>query len=283
MQALAYGPRVVSKGVPFDPNDQSSFTISIPQGAKLFIKQAVDEYKLTNQVADGELALLDKFLANLASATTPSAVFGATLNAPKAEEKVEKEPQPDLIDEVTDAPQLFEFEDIAHSGHLQMKQIELVETKKKKKKKDEWQTEYFILLTTKHLIHFKPNTGFVDPFKKTISGKAIDLMQAKVALYEGPEQGATNKDGTIADDEIFEIRTPRHLYLLQPRGDDSSTPISATGWVERITEVMLAADEDDDMPSGQDRDYNDFISGYNEVVPDMPAGAGPPVISPLAA
>ena len=30
----------------------------------------------------------------------------------------------DLTDEVTDAPQLFEYEDIAHSGHLMVKQVE---------------------------------------------------------------------------------------------------------------------------------------------------------------
>ena len=35
---------------------------------------------------------------------------------------------------------------------------------------------YFILLNSKHLVHFQPTTGFVDPFKKTISGKARRLL-----------------------------------------------------------------------------------------------------------
>ena len=37
-------------------------------------------------------------------------------------------------------------------------------------------TRYFILLNSKHLVHFQPTTGFVDPFKKTISGKARRLL-----------------------------------------------------------------------------------------------------------
>lgn len=44
--------------------------------------------------------------------------------------------------------------------------------------------EYVILLRTKHIVHFQPNTGFVDPFKKTISGKSIDLMAAHVGVPE---------------------------------------------------------------------------------------------------
>ena len=60
---MAYGPRVVSKRVPVDPNDKSAFTINIPQGAKTIIKQAVDEYKQTNDMGPDEVALLEKFLA----------------------------------------------------------------------------------------------------------------------------------------------------------------------------------------------------------------------------
>ena len=45
LASLSYGPRVVSKRVPIDPNDKSAFTINIPQGAKSIIKQAVDELR----------------------------------------------------------------------------------------------------------------------------------------------------------------------------------------------------------------------------------------------
>ena len=87
-----------------------------------------------------------------------------------------------------------------------VKQVELVPSaKKKKKKKDEFVEEYalllvllapsssrylfitlytyvryFILLNSKHLVHFQPTTGFVDPFKKTISGKARRLKLPRV-------------------------------------------------------------------------------------------------------
>ena len=40
----------VTQVAPVDPSDLSQFTISIPQGAKAFIKEAVEEYKLTNSV-----------------------------------------------------------------------------------------------------------------------------------------------------------------------------------------------------------------------------------------
>ena len=52
---MAYGPRVVSKRAPIDPNDKSAFTINIPQGAKSIIKQAVEEYKQSNQMGSDEV------------------------------------------------------------------------------------------------------------------------------------------------------------------------------------------------------------------------------------
>ena len=170
-----------------------------------------------------------------------------------------------MLCEVHDAPQLFEFEDIAHSGHLLMKQVDLTppqkgKGKKKTKKEDEFQVEYFILLSTKHLVHFKPNTGFVDPFKKTINGKSIDLMSATVKLADDE------------DSNIFEIKTGRHLYLLQPKnetgggkGDDKET--FADQWVDKITEVMLATDADEEEAADENRDYGDFLTGYNDVKP----------------
>ena len=39
MAGMAYGPRVISRRAPIDPNDKSAFTINIPQGAKSIIKQ----------------------------------------------------------------------------------------------------------------------------------------------------------------------------------------------------------------------------------------------------
>ena len=40
----------------------------------------------------------------------------------------------------------------------------------------------------KHLVHFQPTSGFVDPFKKTISGKAIDLMHASVKMSDDGDE-----------------------------------------------------------------------------------------------
>jgi len=120
--------------------------------------------------------------------------------------------------------------------------------KGKKKKEDEWQLEYFILLSSKHLVHFKPNTGFVDPFKKTINGKSIDLMTATVQMSNepGPDAIERKKDegGDVAN--VFEIRTKRHLYLLQPREDANS----ANAWVDKITEVMLDTSQVRRHPTG---------------------------------
>jgi len=172
---------------------------------------------------------------------------------------------------LTDAPQLFEYDDIAHSGHLLMKVVELVPQPKKKrgKKKDEWQMEYFILLNTKHIVHFQPNTGFVDPFKKTISGKSIDLMSAHVGMPDDPATvdpipAALSEGVDVGEGNIFEIKTARSKYLLCPKES------SAEAWVEKITEVMLALDEgeEDVMESADTRDYNDFIAGYSDVKPD---------------
>ena len=170
------------------------------------------------------------------------------------------------MDEVVDAPQMFEYDDIAHSGHLLMKQVELVPSKKgkKAKKKEEWTLEYFILLHSKHLVHFQPNTGFVDPFKKTISGKAIDLMQASVAMDDEPTEGSSEL-------QAFRIKTSRIEYHLKPQDEVGG---NAEDWVEEITEVMLAAEEGDDDDA--DRDYGAFMGDYNEVVPANEASRRPP-------
>lgn len=138
--------------------------------------------------------------------------------------------------------------------------------KKKKKKKEEWQLEYFILLHTRHVVHFQPNTGFVDPFKKTISGKAIDLMQAQVGMGDGAPETVDIPPSLLegfAVEELedgFEIRTARHLYVLKPKES------SAENWVEAITEVMFDADEGEIANDEEVRQYGDFLVGYNDVV-----------------
>ena len=153
---------------------------------------------------------------------------------------------------------MFEYDDIAHSGHLLMKQVELVPSKKgkKAKKKEEWTLEYFILLHSKHLVHFQPTSGFVDPFKKTISGKAIDLMHASVKMSDE------------GDENAFEITTGRSLYQLRPKDEADS----AMAWVEKITETMLASDDMgqavDHVHNAADRDYGTALQGYSDVKPE---------------
>ena len=289
MSAMSYGPRVVSKRVPIDPNDKSAFTINIPQGAKSIIKQAVEEYKQTNTMAQDEVGLLDRFLANLGSASAPTSIFGVNPNAPAGSAGAmgaagaaagagalgaagAADALSHLLDEITDSPQLFEYDDIAHSGHMLVKVVDLVQPAAKpgkkppKKRKEEWSLEYFILLNTKHIIHFLPNTGFVDPFKKTISGKAIDLMQAQVGMGDGTPETVDIPQSLLegfAVEELedgFEIRTARHLYVLKPKES------SAENWVEAITEVMFDADEGEIANDEEVRQYGDFLVGYNDVV-----------------
>jgi len=138
----------------------------------------------------------------------------------------------------------------------------------KKKKKDEWELEYFILLNTKHVVHFQPNTGMVDPFTKTIKGKAIDLMQASIAQSE--EQAvdipAALLDGFATDQltDGFEIRTARHLYMLKPKESSAET------WIEAITEVMFEEDKE-----GGGTKYDDFLTGYNSVTAESAAENNP--------
>jgi len=278
LSSLAYGPRVVSKRAPIDPNDKSAFTINIPQGAKSIIKQAIEEYKQTNDMAQDEIGLLDRFLANLGQAIAPTTVFGINPNAPLGGAAGGTAPTgagadgggEHLMDEITDAPQMFEYDDIAHSGHMLMKVIDMVPPKlapgktPKKPKKAEWQLEYFILLRTKHVVHFQPNTGFVDPFEKRIRGKAIDLMQAQVTLNEedvAVEIPAALKEGFVDDDlsDGFEIQTSRHKYILRPKESSSEA------WVDRITEVMFDEMDETAPPDDATRDYNDFLVGYNGV------------------
>ena len=74
------------------------------------VPQAVEEYKQTNGMQLDEVGLLDRFLANLSSAVAPTKVFGASLaapNAPAADAAAAGGPD-HLIEEITDAPQLFE-------------------------------------------------------------------------------------------------------------------------------------------------------------------------------
>ena len=118
--------------------------------------------------------------------------------------------------------------------------------------------------SSKHLVHFQPNTGFVDPFKKTISGKAIDLMQASVAMDDEPTEGSSEL-------QAFRIKTSRIEYHLKPQDEVGG---NAEDWVEEITEVMLAAEEGDDDDA--DRDYGAFMGDYNEVVPANEASRRPP-------
>jgi hypothetical protein len=283
MASMAYGPRVVSKRAPIDPNDKSAFTINIPQGAKSIIKQAVDEYKQTNTMGADEVALLDRFLSNLGTAAAPTTIFGANPNAPAGGAGgaaatgdaggAGGDDPGHLMEEITNQPQLFEYDDIAHSGHMLVKVVDLApppKTGKKpsKKKKEEWTLEYFILLQTKHIVHFEPTTGFVDPFTKKISGKAIDLMQAQVQLTEEGEAVDIPKDlleGFAVESlsDGFEIRTARHQYILHPKES------SAEDWVEQVTEVMFDNPDDEHVaPDDETRDYNDFLVGYNDTVPD---------------
>ena len=181
-----------------------------------------------------------------------------------------------LMEEITDAPQMFEYDDIAHSGHMLVKVVDNFKPKDgkgKKAKKEEWRLEYFILLHTKHIVHFEPTTGFVDPFKKTISGKAIDLMQAQVSLSEEDESVDIPKNllEDFAVEQLsdgFEVKTARHNYILKPKES------SAEDWVEQITEVMFDNADDDIPPDDAARDYNDFLAGNNDIVPsDKPEDA----------
>jgi len=139
--------------------------------------------------------------------------------------------------------------------------------KTKKKKEPEWVLEYFILLNTKHVVHFQPTTGFVDPFEKRIRGKAIDLMQAQVSLSDVEDAvdiPEALREGFVDDalSDGFEIRTARNLYILRPKES------SAEAWVERITEVMFDDIDGDVPPDDETRDYNDFLIGYNTVTGD---------------
>ena len=64
----------------------------------------------------------------------------------------------------------------------------------------------------------------------------------------------------------FEITTGRCLYLLKPKDGESS----AAGWVEKITETMLAVEEGgtDHVHNAADRDYGAALQGYTNVKPD---------------
>ena len=140
MAGLSYGPRVMTKRVPIDPHDPSHFTIGIPQGAKAILKQAVEEYKAVSTAGERELALLDRFLANLGAAKAAEGPLGGAAGAAGGGGgggvTAAAEQPADLVDEVVDAPQMFEYDDIAHSGHLPMKQVELVPSKKGKKEEE---------------------------------------------------------------------------------------------------------------------------------------------------
>lgn len=260
IQVMNYASRLISRHTPIDIHDKSTFSINIPANAKSLFKAAVDEYKQTNDMDQNEVALLDLFLQNLNTAKPPTtSPWEGGDNPKKALTNVE-------ADETEESPQLFEYDDIALTGHILMKMIDLVPNPKKKKKKDEWVLEYFILLKTKHMIHFEPKVGFLDPESKAISGKTIDLMLAKMqmtevndALPSAVEKEKQEKEFETGEDNAFELRTARVLYVLWPK----ETP--ADIWVEKITDVMLADDESDEEESGKPADYSDFLVGYNEV------------------
>ena len=57
----------------------------------------------------------------------------------------------------------------------------------------------------------------------------------------------------------FEIRTARHLYVLKPKES------SAENWLEAITEVMFDNADEEIPPDAEERDYDDFLIGYNDV------------------
>ena len=59
-----------------------NWTNNIPQGAKSIIKQAIEEYKGSNDMGQDELGLLERFIRNLGEATAPTTIFGANPNAP---------------------------------------------------------------------------------------------------------------------------------------------------------------------------------------------------------
>ena len=88
---------------PCTPNPHPlTLTLTLTQGAKAIIKQAVEEYKQTNALGGGELALLDKLLANLGTAAPPAQPFGGM---PPGGTPAGGPPAPtDLTDEVSDAP-----------------------------------------------------------------------------------------------------------------------------------------------------------------------------------
>ena len=122
-----------------------------------------------------------------------------------------------------------------------MKTVNLVPTAKGKKDDEEgWELVYVILLNTKHIVHFQPNTGMVDPFTKTIKGKAIDLMQATIAQSAEEEEAvdipAALLEGFSVDSlsDGFEIRTARHLYMLKPKES------SAEAWIEMVMPAARA-------------------------------------------
>ena len=74
----------------------------------------------------------------------------------------------------------------------------------------------------------------------------------------------------------FEIRTARQVYQLKPK------ETSAESWIEAITEVMF---DDGDAGAGdeENRDYNDFLTGYNDVTQGAEAGNNPDFVDGVAA
>ena len=80
------------------------------------------------------------------------------------------------------------------------------------------------------------------------------------------EAGAEARGGAEAELNQFEITTGRYLYLLKPKDGESS----AAGWVEKITETMLAVEEGgtDHVHNAADRDYGAALQGYSNVKPD---------------
>lgn len=87
--------------------------------------------------------------------------------------------------------------------------------------------------------------------------QAIDLLHSSVKMSDGEADPDLNQ---------FEITTGRCLYLLKPKDGESS----AAGWVEKITETMLAVEGGgtDHVHNAADRDYGAALQGYTNVKPD---------------
>ena len=63
----------------------------------------------------------------------------------------------------------------------------------------------------------------------------------------------------------FRVQTARQMFIIRPKES------SAENWVGQIVEVMFG--DPDDVDEEEERDYSDFLEGYNEVTSDKPEDA----------